>query len=229
MLVELRGPISDDKDSDLLQFDTRYAFIRPGQYHSWQAQAGISHLMFGGQPLYTATEIGGRYLPEWQWQQCKPYTSAAAQHQLFHNQSVLNAIESKVSLGLNCTLQSNWGPQLWTPEISVLNNNDIRGSRAGGSRMGWQMNLDWRLNLNQGQLAAQLNHTQMDDSQGYNPLLANNAEREIRRSYVLLQYSQPLSASTQFQVNLYHQKQRSNLELFRSVDTTFELGINHRF
>jgi len=81
-------------------------------------------------------------------------------------------------------------------------------------------------------LLTQLNHTETDDKRGYSPILADGARREIKRSYVLLQYRQPLlpgRPDTTLLFNVYHQKQRSNLELFRSTDSTVEIGISHRF
>jgi hypothetical protein len=232
--VDLRGRVSKDQDSDLLQLDTRYAFIKPEQNRSWQLNTGMSHLFFGGSPLYTATEAGGRYVfpasfNMTSFDSCKPFTSIASQHQLFHNQSRLNAIESKLSIGLNCQLQVNSNRQQLVPEFSILNNDPIKEGRPGASRHGWQLNVDWELQVHKGTITAQLNHTQMQDSDGYSPLLANDAERWLKRSYVLIQYRQEINASTTLLLNSYLQHQRSNLELFRSRDSSVEIGLSHRF
>lgn len=237
LLIELRGRVSEDTSSDLLQLDTRYAFIKPEQSHSWQATLGMSHLFFGGSPLYTATEAGGQYQFEQNWLQtdsgsCRPFAAAAAQHQLFHDQSNLNALESKVGGGLNCQISSRIGRQLVLPAFSLLYNDALRhggSARAGGSRSGWQASMDWQLELASGVLITQLNHTHMDDSQSYSPLLAGGARRWIKRSYALVQYRQPLAQRTNLMINLYHQEQRSNLELFRSRDSSVEIGININF
>ncbi|TFH75455.1 tetratricopeptide repeat protein [Gammaproteobacteria bacterium LSUCC0112] len=232
--VELRGRLSKDQDSDLLQLDTRYAFIKPEQNRSWQFNTGMSHLFFGGSPLYTATEAGGRYVYRSSFDiasrgNCKPFSSAAAQHQLFHNQSRLNAIETKLSVGLNCQLVFNNDRQQFVPEFGLLNNDPVKDGRPGASRHGWQLNLDWQLAMLKGTVSAQLNHTEMQDSDGYNPLLADDAERWLKRSYVLLQYRQALDERTTLLINTYHQHQRSNLELFRSRDSSIEIGISHQF
>lgn len=235
--IELRGRVSEDTASDLLQLDTRYAFIKPEQNRSWQLTGGMSHLFFGGSPLYTATEAGGTYQFEANLfngasSNCKPYASAAAQHQLFHNQSGLNAIESKASAGLNCQLITRFGRQQLLPEIGLLSNNAVRSSRtsrAGGTRRGWQASLDWQMEMPRGLLITQLNYTQMDDQEGYSPLLANGAKRWIKRSYILVQYRQPLAPQTNLMLNLYHQQQHSNLELFKSDDSSVEMGINFTF
>ena len=232
--VDLRGRVSKDQDSDLLQLDTRYAYIKPEQDRSWQLNTGMSHLFFGGSPLYTATEAGGRYVYPGTvsihaYGSCKPFSSLAAQHQLFHNQSRLNAIESKFSIGLNCQLQLGENSQQLVPELSVLNNDPIKDGRPGDSRYGWQFNLDWQLPVLSGAVTAQLNHTQMQDSDGYSPLLANDADRWLRRSYVLVQYRKEINSNTTLLLNGYLQRQRSNLELFRSRDASLEIGLSHRF
>lgn len=237
VLLEMRGRVSEDKSSDLLQLDTRYAFISPGQQNSWQLTTGMSHLFFGGSPLYTATEAGGQYqftntFTFSEGSSCRPFASAAAQHQLFHDQSTLNALESKVGSGLNCQLETAWGRQLLVPTLSALYNNSLRGgdqTRAGGSRSGWQANLDWHVELPGAILTTQLSHTRMVDRQGYSPLLADGAKRWVQRSYALVQYRRPLASDINLMLNLYHQEQRSNLELFRSRDSSVEVGININF
>ena len=77
-----------------------------------------------------------------------------------------------------------------------------------------------------------MNHTRLHDSKGYSPVLANNAERWQNRSFVLLQYREPISLfgrNSTFMVNLYHQQQQSNIDLFQTVDTTAEVGFSFRF
>lgn len=232
--VDLRGRVSKDQGSDLLQLDTRYAFIKPEQDRSWQLSAGMSHLFFGGSPLYTATEAGGRYVYPGSvsinsYGSCKPFSSLAAQHQLFHNQSRLNAIESKISIGMNCQLQLGKNSQQLVPELSLINNNPIKDGRPGASRHGWQFNLDWQLPVLSGAVTAQFNHTQLQDSDGYSTLLVNDAARWLKRSYVLVQYRKEISTDTTLVLNGYLQRQRSNLELFQSRDASLEIGISHQF
>jgi hypothetical protein len=59
--------------------------------------------------------------------------------------------------------------------------------------------------------------------------LANDADRWLKRSYVLVQYRKEINASTTLLLNGYLQRQRSNLELFRSRDASLEIGLSHRF
>lgn len=227
----MQGRLSEDSESDLLQLTTRYAFIRPGNGHSWQLSAASSHLFFGGSALFSGTEAGTRYQPQSE-SVCKPYYELTAQHQLYHQQSLLNAFESKASAGINCPLNTSNGGQQISAEFSLLNNAALKSGRLGGDRDGWQFNLDWQYQLPRGVLRAQVNHTRVDDRQGYSPLLANGAKRNQDRSSLLLQYREPLPAlgrNATLLINIYHQQQQSNISLFETIDTSAEIGLSWGF
>lgn len=229
VLVEVRGRVSEDTTSDLLQLDTRYAFIKPGREHSWQVGSSMNHLFFGGSPLYTASEVSARYTPVTH-SSCTSSVHGAAQHQLFHNQNTLNTVEAKAGLGLGCPLGDPAQPrQMLGLELSALSSRPIKSGRPGGSREGWQISLDWQSPLYSGSLIAQLSHTEMRDSRSYSPLLSDGAARRVQRSYALLQYRQPLRTNTVLLLNLYRQHQDSNIDLFRSTDSSVEIGISHSF
>lgn len=226
--TQLRGRFSQDTNSDLLQVDSNYAYIKPSRQRSWQVDAGVSNLFFGGDALYTAFEGRARYQTRTA-SQCKPYYGLAVQHQLFHDQSSLNGLESKLSVGMNCPLDGMTSNQQLIAEMSVLTNKAANSGRLGGDRAGWQANIEWQHSNRIGIFIAQLNHTAIDDRDGYSPLLAGGADRWLERSYVLLQYRRPIrifGKDTTFMTNIYHQDQRSNIELFKTVDTTFEVGFS---
>ena len=224
-LTEVRGRLSEDSESDLLQVDSRYAFIRPGRKQSWQVSTGISHLQFGGSSLYTGVDVSARYQRASRLS-CKPYYQMATQYQSFHNQRQLNALESKAGIGLSCPRSSSWGNHQFSTELSLLSNTATESERPGGDRDGWQASVDWQLDLPLGEFRSQLGYTRLNDTDGYSPLLANGAQRWLRRSYLLLQYRRPLFESTTLLINMFHQDQRSNLELFQTVDSTIEIGIS---
>ena len=226
--ADLRGRVSEDTESDLLQFSGRYSFIKPSRKHSWQLDAGVDHLQFGGSSLYTATDLRARYQPASEYR-CKPYYGMAVQQQLFPGQRQLNAIESKASAGMNCPIANSRGNQLLSTEFSLLANTAIESGRLGGDRDGWQMSLDWQLSLPIGEFRSQLSYTQLRDSDGYTPLLANDAKRWLQRSYVLLQYRRALREDLSLMLNFYHQDQHSNLDLFKSVDTSVDMGLSLSF
>jgi len=222
---EVRGRFSEHTDSDLVQLNGRYSYIRPGRNRSWQLNAATSNLFFGGSPLYTATETGARYQPRVSGA-CKPYYKLAAQHQLYHKQGQLNALETKASAGANCPFGGSSGNQLFSAEVGALSNQALKSTRPGDDRRGWQATLDWQFITATGVYRAQINHTQLNDRSGYSELLEDGAKRRLGSGYVLLQYRRPLRADTTLLINIYHQRQRSNIELFQTVDTTFELGLS---
>ena len=227
---ELRGRLSNDSRSDLVQLSSRYNLVRPDRRNSWQLNAGMSHLLIGGSPLFTGTDASFRY----QFASlvgCRPYYGTAVQHQVYRNQSQLNGLEAKVGVGSNCSVFGA-GNQRLNGEISLLHNRALKSNRLGGSRDGWQFILDWQLALSRGVLSAQFNHTELLDERGFSRLLANNARRNIERNSLLIQYREALPAlgpGAQLMVNFYFQDQSSNLDLFRTEDTSLEIGVSWRF
>lgn len=229
--AEVRGRVSEARDSDLLQFSTRYALIRPDPRHSWQLGGAINHLYFGGSPLFTGTEINGRYQLSSQ-AECGPNLLGAAQHQIWHGQSRLNGIEAKLGVAGNCGLLNAGRAQRLSGELNVIGNHATGPDRPGGDRLGWQLGLSWQMQFASGSILAQFAHTLQIDREGYNPLLADGARRRVTRDSLLVSYREPvpvLGENAVFVINLFHQSQRSNLELFETSDTTIELGYSWRF
>lgn len=231
VIAQLRGRVSKDKDSDLVQAAAQYAYIQPGSRYSWQAGLGMNHLLFGGSPLFSGAEASFRAQASTD-RACKPTYDLAIQHQYYHTQSLLNGVEAKVGGGLNCELDTQRGPQQLSTTVSALRNEALKHNRLGGDRNGWQILLDWRQPLFSGELRTLLSFTKVQDATGYSPLLSNGADRWQERGSIALQYSKPLSVLSRpaaLLVNLYHQRQRSNIELFRTTDSTAEIGFSWRF
>jgi len=226
--AEMRGRVSEDAASDLVQIETRYNYLRPKREHAWQLGAAMSHLFFGGNALYSAVEGNVRYQHTFK-DTCNRNYGLATQYQNYNEQSALNSIESKLGAGIECSVELAGKPGAFGLELSVLNNTAFNAGRPGGDRKGWQLNLQWQYPILRGVLSSQINHTELRDTQGYSELLDNGAQRWLKRTYVLLQYRQAIYANMAFVVNTYHQHQSSNIELFDSLDSTLELGISMSF
>lgn len=234
--LQLRGRASEDSNSDLLQIDGRYSFIRPRRSNSWQLDGSVRNLFFGGSALFTATEARARYSTD-SAMRCKPYYDLVFQHQLFHNQSQLNAVDGRASVGFSCPIGTsaaadNSGSQRLNVELGVLESRAIKQNRPGGDRDGWQFTADWEYRLPGRTLRATFNHTRLDDQSSYSPLVLAGGKRQIERSYGLFQYRQPIDIqgnSAALVVNFYHQLQNSNIELFETDDTALEIGLSFSF
>ena len=229
--AEIRSRNSDYPQSDLLQLAASYQFLKPSRTNSWQVATGVNHLQYGGSSLFTGLDASFRYQPGSK-RRCNPYSQFAAQHQDFHRESRLDGLETKASLGVSCQHFGGAGRQQLGVELSRVNNLAASSDRLGGDRAGWQSTLSWQYSLPTASLRAQLSQTTVEDGKGYSPLLKDSAVRSIKRSYLSLQYRRPvrlLGSSANLMINLYHQRQRSNLELFRSKDTSAALGFGWDF
>jgi hypothetical protein len=229
--TEVRARTSEDSASNLVQFTSRYAFIKPQDGHSWQLTGGLSHLNFGGTGLFTGVDTSARYQADSDYL-CKPFYDLAVQLQTYQEQDFLNGVESKASAGLNCANFGATANQRITVELGILNNQALRSARLGGNRNGWQFKADWQILLGSAVLKAQLSHIQLDDNEGYSPLLDNGAERQLDRSYFLLQYRKPVAVlgdNSSLMINVYRQLQTSNIEFFRTSNTSAEIGLSWSF
>jgi len=226
--LELRGRISEDGSSDLLQLQSRYDFLKQRRNNSWLASAAMGHLFFGGKALYSTADTSLRYQMRVS-DTCNRRYDLALQHQHFHGQRDLNSLESKLAAGVDCQVDIGGQQTALGLEASLLNNTALNSGRPGGDRKGWQLALDWQLPLAHGLLRSQLNHTRLRDKQGYSPLLDNGADRWLERSYLLVQYQQPLQPGLVFLANFYHQHQRSNIDIFDTLDSSLEIGLSFLF
>ncbi len=229
---EVQGRVSNDRNTDLLQFDGRYNFVRPRRAGSWQVDSGFRSLAFGGSALFTSADARVRYSISPVFT-CRPFFDAATQYQLFHDQSWLNAFDSRLGSGFACPLgneERSFGNLGF--EAALLDSQAIKSDRPGGDRRGWQFAANWQYPLPQGLFRAVLNHTRLEDRESYSPLLDGGAPRWLNRSYALLQYRHGATingAPAEVLINLYHQQQDSNIGLFDTSDTTFEVGFSFGF
>ena len=230
--VEVQGRVSDDRSTDLLQLDGRYNFIRPRRAQSLQLDSGVRSLAFGGSALFTAADAQLRYSISPLFS-CSPFFDASAQYQFFHSQNWLNAFDTRLGGGFACPLgdeTASFGNI--AIEAALLDSRKIKADRPGGNRGGWQLAANWQYPLPRGLFRAVVNHARLEDSDSYSPLLDGGAPRWVDRSYLLLQYRRGMSFNGMpgdLLINFYHQHQDSNIGLFDTSDTTFEIGFSLAF
>ena len=226
---EVRGRISQDTQSDLLQFDSNYSLIKPTRRRTLQWDAGASSLFFGGNALYTAAQTRVRY-QSMTSTRCAPVYEIASQYQRFHSQTGLDAWESKATLGASCVADENARNILrFGFDGGYITNRALDSRRPGDDRDGWQVNVRAQRVLFGGELTAQASYTRFKDDSGYSPILASGMERWQERNQFLIQHRTPLrlgGKSALFLVNVYHQNQASNIELFELSDTALEFGFS---
>jgi len=226
---EVRGRLSKDTTSDLLQFDTRYSLIKPTRRRTVQWEVGASSLFFGGSALYTAAQTRFRYQPNSQ-RQCAPVYEIASQYQRFHSQKALDARESKATLGASCVAATKSGTVMrYGFDGGYISNKALDSKRPGDDRDGWQVNARVQRSIFGGELTVQASYTKLNDDREYSSILGNGESRWQKTNQVLIQHRTPLRVGNKnalFMINLYHQGQASNIELFELTDTAIELGIS---
>jgi hypothetical protein len=226
--VDVRGRLSQDSGSDLLQLQSRYEFLRPRRNSSWLASIAAGQLFFGGNALYAASEALFRYSQPF-GQACGRRFDLTLQHQHFHGQRNLNSLEARLAAGLECQVELAGIPSVLDLEFGLLSNTALSSGRPGGHRRGWQVNADWQWPVSRGLVRSQMNYTRLQDQTGYSPLLANGVDRWLERSYLLMQYQRPVQPGMTFLASFYHQYQRSNIALFDTLDSSLEFGLSFAF
>ena len=229
-LGQARGRMSEDNASDVFQVVGRYNLLISRGGRNAQFGAGLNHLLFSGRPLFTGadaryrSQLGGAG-------RCRRFANGAIQSQLWHEQRRLDGVEVKAGIGLDCPLGSKTEQRI-NLEGSVLRNFEVNENRLGGNRNGFQFEALWRMVLSEGILSARANYTQLTDGRGFSPLLEGNARRTVNRNSLSLQYQKEIDwpgYGTRLLLRLYHQDQNSNIGLFETEDTSFELGLRWLF
>lgn len=225
LLLSLRSRVSEYTQSDLSQFDGRYALTIPRAGYQLDLSASISHLLYGGSALYTVSEVRARR--RGRGDGCQAQYEFAAQHQLYHGQPRLTGIEGSITAGFECPLPGARHQVEF--EIGPLANFAMRSGRPGADRAGWKLGLTWQWRLGQGLLTSQFNYARLSDKSGYSALLANGAKREVESRIFRVQYSRQLQENVVFIANLNHQDQGSNIAPFENRGLAADLGISYNF
>jgi tetratricopeptide (TPR) repeat protein len=227
---EVRARVSEDRQSDLLQFSSQFSQATATRRRSVLFEAGASSIFFGGSSLYTATQARLRVQSNTS-KRCAPVYDLASQYQRFHAQPALDAWESRATVGLNCLTGRSTAAdvvQRYGIDASYIVSKALSANRPGDDRDGFQLSARYQRPLLRGELLAQATVTHLKDENTYSTLLAGGDERWQRRNQVLIQHRTPFdlgSKSALFTVGLFYQTQASNIALFDMDDASFELGI----
>ncbi len=231
---EIRGRVSEDPESDLLQFSSQFSQATATRRRSVLMEAGVSSLFFGGSALYSATQARLRVQSNTS-NRCAPLYDIATQYQRFHAQAALDAWESKATVGLNCLKSRSRVTdvvQRYGFEASYIVSKALSANRPGDDRDGFQVSARVQRPLGSGELLAQATVTRLKDENTYSALLAEGARRWQRRNQILIQHRTPLSLGSKpalFTVALFYQDQASNIALFNMDDASIELGLSIPF
>ena len=101
--------------------------------------------------------------------------------------------------------------------------------RPGGTRGGVALTGHMRKPWGSGTLEASATAQLVADTQGYSPLLANNARRSVRALSARMAYQHPLSPRTQLEAALEYERTHSNLAVFTRSRQGAYMGLRRSF
>lgn len=214
---------SKDQDSDLIQLNSRYHREIPVADGSWGIKGDLDYVNYGGNALYSAAGLGGAYT--FTDLSCKPRIITSGEYQRFPQQQQMNGLELNIGIAARCLVDNH----AFSGELTNIYNDAEHSTRPGQDRRGWELRTQWITSLYDSFISTELRYTHIDDDAGYNPLLNNGAARAIQRQSIGMQYIQPLKQNLTFTISLFHQQQRSNIELFQSSDTSIDFGLTYSF
>lgn len=217
---------------------TALAVVSPNQHHMLEAQhqAGqsarqqslrYSHMLAGASawsPTWVRvgwlqdTTQAQRYTLESYWATPQAgHWHLRWQHQVQLSQ--LNAVELRWLAPLG---RKGWWFNTW---VDVPPNTQ----RPGGTRAGVALTGHMRKPWGSGTLEASATAQLVADTQGYSPLLANNARRSVRALSARMAYQHPLSPRTQLEAALEYERTHSNLAVFTRSRQGAYMGLRRSF
>lgn len=210
-------------DVDLAQADWRYSYAQEQRRTRWELGGGTSHMLFGGNPLYSVAEANFRLY--WLKPGCQPLFSPSLQHLIYHQQRIMDGTELGLGAGIACNRLAE-GRGSFQVTAGYVGNRAVEDLRPGGDRQGWRSQMSWQWLAGVHTLSGQLSYTALEDKRGYSPLLANGAAREVDSMYLGIRYRRQFAEQFAFLLNLGHQRQKSNLEPFNNRGTVVEAGLS---
>lgn len=214
--------------TDYARYNTQQISLRWGQrlnHRQWHWSTAVTgqYLRYGGMHLYNGlaaeTELSHDVGP------CRFGVMLNVTGQDFPGQSDLNGVEGR----LGPTLQCQRGPWDMAVAASGISNWALDPDRVGGDRTGGEASIQLGVHWAQERLELSWRYTQLNDHEGYSPLLSANASRHIQRQVGELTFSHALSPELALSLSAKYQDQDSNLTLFNHRSTSAMAGFTWLF
>jgi len=215
---------SEHSDSNYFQLSAAYTAQYTQPKRIWNWDNAIDYLHYNDSPL--ALTVSSTLKHQWLTNQaCQPFIQPSLEHLTVIEQRELNALTFKARGGLLCRFERN----IIATRVDYIQDYALSSARPGGDSNGWSVDLQWQRPLFKGAISGELKYSQVRDQLSYNELLDNGARRERVRKEFSLEYSQPLTTKSRFNVSLSKQRQTSNIDLFKQRSTRISVGFNKTF
>jgi hypothetical protein len=204
----------------------------------WRAGLAAQHLKLGGSALLNSVVLSGTHV--WAGASCNPQATVESDWRTFPVANNLNSRTLWVGASASCpglypARGGRWNALLRVGQETARSPFLSSTGRPGGNTRHTELTLthawSWQGSAGNHRLEAQAQWARAHDTQGYSPLLANDARREVQRSTASLSYTVPLApvagldAGWQATLAMQGFRQRSNLELFRLSGRIIQASI----
>lgn len=205
----------------------------------WRVSTNLQQLRLGGKALQNSAAVAFEHV--WPQVACKPLGGVELDYRVHPVARSLDATYLWLGVALRCPgLPIPWARQLQAQlRIGQAYAREDDGDRArpGGDSRHLELTLlhEWAWPRSAGgdnRLQARLQLERVRDSEGYSPLLAGNATREVTRGAVGLAWLVPIGEPKgpwQVVFDLQRFRQRSNLEVFDLSGRLLQLSLQRNW
>lgn len=219
--VSLRSRNSEFRQSDTDELATSFEAEYEGRQARYGWQAGIEHILYGGESLYSAANASWKIATT-----SNPhiYAEIDGKYIAFDGQKNLNEASTNFQSGI--AYQTAY--QRFGAEAGVGFNKEIY-QRPGGDRFQKELSLYHDLGLLGGKLSSKLSYALSQDDEGYSIYFGENSKRDLESISLSLQYIYPINRHLLLHASYYNRQQDSNIELFETETQSVDMGFTYRF
>lgn len=184
---------------------------------------GLVEQRLGGRALLRETRVSSAH--RWLQLPCAPRLGLELSQRRFPGAALSNGLRPGVVFALRCD-EAQWqygGQMRFTKDVP-----DKR-TRPGGEQRIAELSLNLRHHTEQYAASVEVRWAQLDDREGFSPLLGNGRPRQLRRSALQLELTRSLGPQWTAILRFDTFRQRSNLKLFDVDSRTLYLGTRYLF
>ena len=216
--VQARG--SNYGDTSYQQADLAVLWHHALEQGGTLLRTDLVSLRYAGQELYQSVRLEPDY--EFKpWGVCQPRLGVLYNAYVYPVSPELDGRYVGLVGGGTCVV----GENQWRAQLGGGHDAAAYSNRPGGAERVTELSLGWNRPLGRGSVDVQTLWGHIRDDQGYSPLLASGATRDVTHQYLKLEYDHPLTAAWEFLVYGEINQQQSNVSLFSVTDHAIYTGL----
>ena len=225
-VIQLRNKrLNEQSDYDSIDINAGAIYLQPAENSgSWRIAGFLQYYQLGGKTINTAFRLSTLRMHP--WGACQLSGGGELETRQAKDLTDMGGGLLSVNAGLSCPLPGE-------ASISSLLRAGYTRPRddwPGGSKTGLEFALQYNQPLGASRrFEATWRYSQLNDSEGYSPLLENNATRRLKRNDYALTLRQEIGTGWEALLSIEHVSQNSNLPLFEYQGSLLMLGLTKRY